>query len=244
MGVPTIERTGHRATIHLQRPDKRNRIEPDDLVALLDAFGQLDADPAVRVVVLAASGPSFCAGYHLGALADGTRAEVTFGQMCDRLAALRMPTIARIEGNVHGGGTDLALSCDLRVGEDHIELAMPAARLGLQYYGSGLQRFVTRLGPGPTKRLFLTGLPMDAAALHRVGYLDEVVPTGGAAARVDALADAIASLGPEAVARTKRAINGLADGSLDVEDVEASHRESLRSEEHAAAVAAVAARRR
>lgn len=239
MGVPTVSHSGPRATICLQRPDKRNRVEPDDLVALLQIFDRIDAEPAVRVVVIVAEGASFCAGYHLGALAEGARSDVTFGQMCDRLAALRAPTIAQIEGNIHGGGTDLALSCDLRVGASGVQLVMPAARLGLQYYAGGLLRFVTRIGPGPTKRMFLTGLPFDAAELLRVGYLDEMVAPRDVAARVDELAAAICALGPEAVARTKQAINGLADGSLTVSEVEESHRASLRSAEHAEAVAAL-----
>ncbi len=243
-GLPVLHLEGDRAVITLQRPEKRNRIEPPDLVELLRLFAEIEAEPDVRVVVLRATGPSFCSGFHLGALAAGARPEVSFGQMCDRLASLSMPTVAFIEGNIHGGGTDLALSCDLRIAAEDIELLMPAARLGLQYYGSGLERFVSRIGPGPTKRLFLTALPADAATLLRVGYLDEIHPRAALAARVEEVVAAIAGLGPEAVARTKRAINALASGESDLSGIEASARDSMRSAEHREGLAALAEKRR
>lgn len=246
MGVPTLTIEGRRATIELGRPDKRNRIEPADLVELVAVFDRIEDAPDVRVVVLKATGPSFCSGFHLGALAEGARTDVSFGDMCDRLAALRMPVIAQIEGNIHGGGTDLAISCDLRIAADHVELLMPAARLGLQYYATGLQRFVQRIGPNATKRLFLTALPADAATLLRVGYLDEVLPAADVAARVDTMASAIAALGPEAVQRTKAAIDALARAgieSADLAPIETSARASLRSAEHREGIRALGEKR-
>ncbi len=243
MTVPTLHLDGHVATIELQRPDKRNRIEPDDLVELLALFDRIVEADDVRVVVLAARGPSFCSGFHLGALTEGTRSPVSFGEMCDRLARLPMPTIAQIEGNIHGGGTDLALSCDFRIAAEHIHLLMPAARFGLQYYGSGLQRFVAAIGPSATKKLFLTALPADSATLLRVGYLDEVVSDDYVRTRVAELADAICLLGPEAVTRTKAAIDGFASGAMDVAAVDESARASMRSAEHREGLRALAEKR-
>ncbi len=243
MSVPTLNIDGQVATIELQRPDKRNRIEPDDLVELLSLFDQIIAADDVRVVVLAARGPSFCAGFHLGALSEGTRSPVSFGDMCDRLARLPMPTIAQIEGNIHGGGTDLALSCDFRIAAEHIHLLMPAARLGLQYYGSGLQRFVAAIGASATKKLFLTALPADSATLQRVGYLDEVVADELVRTRVQELVAAVCLLGPEAVSRTKAAIDGFAVGTMDMAAVDESSRASMRSAEHREGLRALAEKR-
>ncbi|MGF1596804.1 MAG: enoyl-CoA hydratase/isomerase family protein [Acidimicrobiales bacterium] len=242
MSEPTLERTGPRATIRLHRPDKRNRIEPDDLVRLVELCDEIDADAGVRVVVLGSEGPSFCSGYHLGALAAGERAQVGFGDLCDRLAAVRVPVIGRIGGNVHGGGTDLAISCDFRIGAQGIHLQMPAARLGIQYYATGLRRFVDRIGPTATKRIFCTGLPFDADELRRIGYLDEVVPADALDDRIDAIADAICALAPGAVAATKAAVDGLAAGTMTLEQVEEGHRASLRSDEHKEAVRALGRR--
>lgn len=239
MGLPTLEISGHRATISLQRPDKRNRIEPPDLVRLVELCDEIEASPDVRVVVLASSGPSFCSGYHLGALADATPAEVSFGQLCDRIESMRMPVLARIGGSIHGGGTDLAIACDLRIAAEGIHLLMPAARLGIQYYASGLRRFTEQLGPAATKRIFLTALPLEADELLRIGYLHEIVPEAELDERIDTVAAAIESLAPVAVSSTKAAVNGLAAGTATVEEVEAAHRESLRTSDHREALRAL-----
>ena len=144
---------------------------------------------------------------------------------------------------MHGGGTDLAVSCDFRVGADHIQLGMPAARIGLQYYASGLRRFVARIGPDATKRLFLTAETIDAAELLRLGYLTEVVPASSLAARVDQLAAAIAGLAPLALRGTKAAINVLADGGADLVELQRQHLATLRSEDHREAIRALRDRR-
>ncbi|MEL7209135.1 MAG: enoyl-CoA hydratase/isomerase family protein [Actinomycetota bacterium] len=243
MAEPTLDIDGARATIRLRRPDKRNRIEPPDLVRLIELCDEIEADDGVRVAVLTSEGPSFCAGYHLGALAEGTRVDVGFGDLCDRIEALAVPVIARIDGNIHGGGTDLAIACDLRIARHDIHLQMPAARLAIQYYASGLRRFVEQVGPGATKRIFLTALPFEAEELHRIGYLHEVVAPDQLDARVDAVATAIADLAPGAIAATKAAINGLASGSRTVDEVEERHRASLRTDDHREALRALAEKR-
>lgn len=243
MAEPTLDITGHRADIRLQRPDKRNRIEPTDLARLMELCDEIDGDPNIRVAVLSSTGPSFCAGYHLGALAEGTRVEIGFGDLCDRIESLRVPVIAQVGGNIHGGGTDLAVSCDMRIAADGIHLLMPAARLGIQYYASGLRRFVNVIGPAATKRIFLTALPFEADELHRIGYLDEIVPAGDLDDRIDVVASAIAALSPVAVANTKAAITGLAAGTLSLDDAEASHRASLRSDDHREGLRALSEKR-
>lgn len=243
MATPTLEVDGNRATIRLQRPDKRNRIEPADLVELISLCDKIDADPDVRVVVLTSSGPSFCAGYHLGALAEGTKIDVGFGDLCDRIEALRVPVIARVGGNIHGGGTDLAIACDLRIAVEGIHLVMPAAKLGIQYYASGLRRFVEQLGPATTKRIFCTALPFEADELLRIGYLQEVVSADSLDDRIDEIAGAVSALAPSAVVATKAAVNGLASGGMTVEEVETSHRASLRTDDHREALLALTEKR-
>jgi hypothetical protein len=99
------------------------------------------------VVVLAAQGRSFCAGFNLDELeAPGAAGQdpQLFEHTVDALEALPVPTIVRLHGSVYGGATDLALACDFRVGVQGMELRMPAARLGLHYYPSGLRRYVSR----------------------------------------------------------------------------------------------------
>ena len=249
MGQPTLIVDGPRATIELNRPDKRNRIEPDDLIALHGILETIDADESIRSVVLTARGPVFCAGYHLGALGDADsreaepQQEVSFGDACDRLELLRPPTICALNGSVHGGGTDLALACDFRIGIEGSVAGMPAARIGLQYYSGGLRRYVSRMGPGAAKRMFLTAVPLPADELLRLGYLDEVVAPDQLDARVDELARSIEGLAPLAVANTKAAINDIANGSPDWDAIEAGAATTMRSADHREGIRALREKR-
>ena len=240
--VPALAVEDGRATISLRRPAKRNRIEPADLTALAAHLDAVRADDTVRVLQIVAQGPSWCSGFHLGALAAEERPEVSFGDVCDRIESLAVPTIAVMQGHVHGGGTDLGVACDLRIGVTDMVLGMPAARIGLQYYASGLRRFVERIGPDATKRLFLTAETIPAAELLRLGYLTEVVAPESLTARADELARAVSRLGPLAVVRTKAAINLLARrgaSPADLERIEAGARETMRSHDHREGLAAV-----
>ena len=240
--VLTIE--GARATVRLNRPAQHNRIEPDDLRTLVDHFAAVAANPAVRVLVLTGTGRTFCAGYDIGALAKG-RVPVggadlppLFGDVVDRLEDLALPTIAALNGSVFGGGTDLALACDFRIGVEGARMFMPAARLGLQYYTSGQRRYVERLGLAAAKRLFLTGETLHADAMRAIGYLDEVVPADGLAARVDGLVEQLAVGSPRAIVGMKQTLNAISRNALDRAAADAAYAESIRSEDAAEGVRA------
>jgi len=237
------------AVVRLNRPREHNRLEPSDLVALQETFARIDTDPSIRVLVLTGSGKSFSSGFHIGALAerlagkreDGDRD--AFERTVDRLEALRIPTIAALNGSVYGGATDLALACDFRIGVEGMRLLMPAARLGIVYYASGIRRYVTRLGVAAAKKLFLTAQPIDAGEMLRIGYLDEIVAHEDLMARAEALAATLAANAPLALAGLKRAINETAAGSLDLDSLAAIRALCSASEDHAEGVRAWTAKR-
>jgi enoyl-CoA hydratase len=235
---PVLELDGARATIRLNRPKHLNRLQADDLDVLLDLFGRIEADAAVRVVVLTGTGRAFSAGYDLNSVAERAvsaaeqrSAGSAFEMMVNRLEDLGVPTICRLNGGVYGGSTDLALACDFRIGVDTCEMFMPAARLGLHYYKSGIVRYVTRLGVDNAKRLFLTAERISAAEMLRIGYLTAVVPAEALDEEVDRLAALLAGNAPAAMRGMKRTINEFARGKLDEEAADRRHRESMRGEE-------------
>ena len=250
--TPVVAIGGARATIRLNRPAQHNRIEPADLAVLHEAFDRIDSDPAIRVLVIAGTGKSFSSGYHIGALiehqtkenAAESRDENSFERTVDRLEALRVPTIAALNGSVYGGSTDLALACDFRIGVEGMRMQMPAARLGIVYYPSGIERYVSRLGVAAAKRLFLTAEPIDAAEMLRISYLDTVVPAQELEQQVDALAAALASNAPLALTGLKHAINAAANGRLDRDDLQAVRTRCADSEDHAEALRAWAEKRK
>lgn len=216
---PSLAIDGACATIAFNRPRHMNRIEPADLGVLTNLFARVDADANVRVLVITGTGRAFSSGYHLGDLAardpDAPPATDDFEAMVDALEAVRVPTIARLQGGVFGGATDLGLACDFRIGAAGIELGMPAAAIGLHYYESGLRRYVSRLGLNTAKRLFLTAARIDAETMLRIGYLTELVAPDALDAAVDALATRLAAMAPLAVAGMKRALNELGHDALD-----------------------------
>jgi enoyl-CoA hydratase/carnithine racemase len=236
--TPLLERDGARATIRLNRPKHLNRLQPDDLDALLQLFDQIEADPAIRVLVLTGTGRAFSAGYDLGSIAERAASAHTqpsagssFEIVVNRLEDLGIPTICRLNGGVYGGSTDLALACDFRIGVDSAEMFMPAARLGLHYYRSGIMRYVSRLGVDNAKKLFLTAQKIDAAEMLRIGYLTAVVSAEALDREVDELAALLAGNAPVAMAGMKRTINEFARGTLDEEAADRRARDSMRGAE-------------
>lgn len=249
---PVLEITDGRATIRLARPREHNRLEPIDLVTLRRHFDRIDADPSVRILVLTGTGKSFSSGFHLGAFNDDEaktrKSEAdydpnSFESTVNRLEALRVPTIAALNGGVYGGATDLVLACDFRIGVEGMRLFMPAARLGIVYYASGLRRYVTRLGLAAAKRLFLTAATIDDKELLAIGYVDELVPVGELTARVDELAATIAGNAPLAVEALKWALNHTASGELDAAELNRRRAIAGNSADHKEALAAWAEKR-
>ena len=237
--APLLDISGPRATIRLNRPKHHNRLEADDLGVLLKLFDQVDADPALRVLVLTGTGGrTFSSGYDLGSVAERAvsakeqqSAGSAFEVVANRLEDLGVPTICRLNGSVYGGSTDLALACDFRIGVDTAEMFMPAAKLGLHYYKSGIQRYVSRLGVDNAKMLFLTAQKISAPEMLRIGYLTAMVPAEALDEEVDRLANILAANAPQAMAGMKRAINEFARGKLDELAADRRHRESMRGDE-------------
>jgi enoyl-CoA hydratase/carnithine racemase len=248
--APVLDVDGPRATIRLNRPKHLNRLQADDLDALMALFDRIEADPAIRVLVLTGTGRAFSAGYDLGSIAERATAAPepqtagsAFEIVVNRLEDLAVPTICRLNGGVYGGATDLALACDFRIGIEGGEMFMPAARLGLHYYKSGIKRYVSRLGADNAKRLFLTAEKIAASEMLRIGYLTAMVPAEALDQEVDRLAAVLAGNAPNAMRGMKRAINEFARGALDEAAADRRHRDSMHSSEIKEGVRAFAEKR-
>jgi enoyl-CoA hydratase/carnithine racemase len=248
--TPVLLIDGARAIIRLNRPKHLNRLQPDDLEALLKLFDRIEADPAIRVLILTGTGRAFSAGYDLNSVAEratGAPEQQTAGSafevVVNRLEDLGIPTICRLNGGVYGGSTDLALACDFRIGVDSAEMFMPAARLGLHYYKSGIKRYVSRLGVDNAKKLFLTAQKIDAQEMLRIGYLTGIAPFEALDEEVDKLAGILAGNAPVAMRGMKRAINEFARGELDEEAADRRARDSMRGAEIKEGIAAFSEKR-
>ena len=248
--TPVLTIANGKALVRLNRPAEHNRLEPADLDALVEIFDRVSADDAARVLILTGTGKSFSSGFHIGALKERHDSGDTdfdpgaFEKMVDRLEDLALPTIAALNGGVYGGAIDLALACDFRIGVENARMFMPAARLGIVYYESGLRRYVSRLGLNNAKRLFLTAEPVEAAQMLAMGYLGEIVPADQLEATVDALASQIAANAPLALAGTKKALNDIAHGCLDTDEHTAARTLCANSKDHQEGLKAWAEKRK
>ncbi len=236
------------ATITLNRPAHRNRLQDEDLHALLAHFAAIDADASVRVVVLRANTagqprPVFCAGYDIGGFDEPGKDASLFERMTDAYAALQPVTVCALNGSVYGGATDLFISSDLRLALEGVELRMPATALGLHYYPSGLQRYITRMGLHFTERAFLTARPFSAQQLWDTGCLEALLPAGEFDDALDALVRDVAALAPLAVRATKQSIREMAAGRHDMGRLRERERLTVASEDFAEGRRAFAERR-
>lgn len=237
------------ATITLNRPAQRNRLENGDLQTLLQHVAQINEDLHIRAVVLTANTlgqpkPVFCAGYDIGGFAEPGQGSTAFEKVPEALAQLRPISICALNGSVYGGATDMVLACDLRLGLKDLEWRMPAAALGLHYYPSGLLRYVNQLGVAAAKRAFLSGKVFSGSELQNLGVLDCMEDAGSLQSVVNQLVMDVLSMAPLAVQATKRSINEIAAGDYNPAVLRERETESTRTEDFAEGLKAFAERRK
>lgn len=212
-----FERTGHIARLVLNNPEAHNALGQAELDAMSRHLATLPGDDQVRVLVLTGWGDkTFCAGASLKELGQGSLSGDAFQAVSDQVAALPIPTVCAINGNVFGGGAELALSCDFRVGVSGMRLRVPAAQIGLCYPASGIARFVERLGVGPAKRLLMVAEEFTGEDLLHLGFLDHLVLPSQLDQSAEQLASRLAGLAPLAVQGMKILIQQAAGDGIDL----------------------------
>jgi enoyl-CoA hydratase/carnithine racemase len=237
------------AHITLNRPAQRNRLENDDLATLLQQFEQINHDASVRVTVLTANThsqpkPVFCAGYDIGGFSVNAQGSTAFEEVPEALARLRQITICALNGSVYGGATDLVLACDLRIALHGIEWRMPATALGLHYYPSGLQRYVSQLGLAAAKRAFLTARVFDYTQLQAMDLFESWHAPHQWDKGLQSLVDDVLALAPLAAQHTKRSLYEMGAGLYDENRLRQRELESAASEDFAEGLKAFSEKRK
>ena len=208
-----LERRGHTALVTLDNPPAHTWTLAS-LNALRDLVADLNADADVYALVITGGGAKFfSAGADLKVFADGDKdmafnMAAAFGEAFEALSAFRGVSIAAINGYAMGGGLECALACDIRIAEEHAQMALPEASVGLLPCAGGTQHLPWLVGEGWAKRMILCGERVDAAKALAIGLVEEVVPTGKAAATALALAAKVARQSPSSVTACKTLIQG------------------------------------
>ncbi|GHD38060.1 enoyl-CoA hydratase/isomerase family protein [Halioglobus pacificus] len=228
----SFEQQGAIGILTLNNPDKHNSLGKQELDGIQAVLRSVQSDNAVRALIVTGTGDkTFCAGASLAELNAGDISGDDFQATTDMLAALPIPTVCAFNGNVYGGGSELSLSCDFRIGFDGMKLRVPAATIGLCYPISGIQRFVERLGVGPAKRLLLAAEFVDSRQLYEMGFLDQLVNREAIGQASMDYAATLAERAPMAVAAMKKIINHVAAGTLDMDDAQALAKECSDSKD-------------
>lgn len=192
--------------IRLANGDRRNVLGR----STIDRLEQLVAGPppGTRVIVLTGAAPDFCAGYDLLEASRGAPESLIAHE--DNFAALRrspVPIIAALQGNVIGGGLELALSVDVRVATPDTKLAVPASKLGLVYSEAGIRLVIATLGESVARAMFLAGYVLDAEAAHARGLVVDIVGREQLRDRAMELATMMASWSPLASSGNRKIID-------------------------------------
>ncbi len=235
--------------LRIANEGRANALDPGILAALASEL-QGPAVAGARAVLLTGAGERhFSAGLDLaGGTVDELAARVRdgerlLGEAARAIEGCRRPVVGVLNGAVMGGALELAMACDFRVAGANARLAMPAARLGVVYSPEGLRRFVAALGPARTRRLFLTGRPVEAAEALALGLVDEVVPAEELWPAALRAAGEIARAAPLAIEGTRAVVRAIADGG-DVGAAAAEWRaRAFASEDHREALDAFWERR-
>ncbi|MGZ8363833.1 MAG: enoyl-CoA hydratase [Caulobacteraceae bacterium] len=250
-----VERSGAVAVATLAMPERRNALSVAMLDALAEMLTALEADPAIRVLVLAADGPAFSSGHDLKELQshrdDADRGEAFYESTLARCASLmtnivrsRLPVIAAVEGLATAAGCQLVASCDLAVAGEGARFCTPGVDIGL-FCSTPAVALVRAVPAKSAMRMLLTGEPIGAEEAHRVGLVNEVVPAEEALSAALALAATIAPKPPRVVALGKQAFYRQRDLPLDDAYALASRVmcENMMAEEAAEGAAAFLERR-
>ena len=201
------------AVLTLNRPKVMNSFNFELLMALAAAVADLRFNPDVRVVVITGSGErAFCAGADLKERASLSPLEVkrfifTIRNLFTAVEQLNKPVIAAVNGVALGGGTELALACDIRIAADSASLGLTETRLAIIPGAGGTQRLPRLIGKGKAKELIFTGRRVTAAEALAMGLVNQVCPPENLLDQCLEMAAMIGETGPIAIEQAKYAID-------------------------------------
>lgn len=205
------------AVVTLNRPQVKNAINKAMVSELHHAFDAI-RETEVGCVLIECTGDDFAAGADIAELRDRKAVEslaAINSALFNKIENFPVPVIAAIKGYALGGGCELALACDIRVGGQSAKMGQPEVNLGIIPAAGGTQRLPRVVGLGRAKEMILTGAIIDAAECHRIGLLNRVVPDAELRSEALKLAHTILKKGPLAIRMAKAALNQSARTGLE-----------------------------
>jgi len=211
MAFVELEQRGHVGLITINRPEVLNALNLQVIHDLDQILDQVEATEDIYVLVITGAGRSFVAGADIGEMANFTASDAkTFSRHGNnvllRMTRFPRPIIAAVNGYALGGGCELAMSCDIRIGSDKAKFGMPEVGLGITPGFGGTQRLQRIVGMSTAMELVLTSRTIDAEEALRIGLINHLYPAEEMLDRALELANIIASKAQVAVRQAKQAI--------------------------------------
>ena len=214
-----VEREEPIAVVRLNRPDQLNALSEELMERLVSALEELDADEAIRCVVLAGSERAFAAGADIGEMAEAGAIEMYYARRVERWDAIRKlwtPLVAAVSGYCLGGGNELAMACDLVIASETARFGQPETGLGVIPGAGGTQRLTRAVGKAKAMDVVLSGRFLDAREAEAAGLVARVVAKEAWLEEAKRVAREIAAKGPVAQRLAKEAVNRAFDTSLEM----------------------------
>jgi enoyl-CoA hydratase len=214
-----VERDPQRrvALVRFNRPKQLNALNAEVMDALCSSLEALDADEAIRCIVVTGDDRAFAAGADIGEMASASAIEMLRANRIaqwDRVRRIGKPVIAAVNGWCLGGGCELAMALDLIVAGESARFGQPEINLGVIPGAGGTQRLTRAIGKSRAMEMILTGEPIDAREAHRLGLVARVVPSELLVEDALALAEKVATKSPLALRMAKEAVNAAYEMSL------------------------------
>ncbi|WP_197321232.1 enoyl-CoA hydratase/isomerase family protein [Saccharomonospora sp. NB11] len=242
---------GEIARLTFTRPEKMNAIRHEMWSAIPDVVAEVEADPAVKVLVVTGAGDHFSAGADIGefrALRSTAEGAVSYDRAVtaavEALSGLRKPSIAMIRGNCIGGGSQIAVACDFRFAAKNARFGITPAKLGIVYDFTSTRQLVDLVGPAHARYLLLSATLVNAQRAAEMGLVNELVDADALEETTTAFARTLCSRSQTAVRSMNEIIGRILAGQTECdEEIERLRTEAVHSADYAEGVAAFLERR-
>ena len=219
-----VEENGAVCTLTLNRPEKRNTLNPEVLTQLNTELQRLEQEDKIRCVVITGAGDkAFSSWYDITAIGENDmikhhEGDHPLGTALKKIENFPYPVIAMMNGHAFGAGLELAVTCDIRITVQNCMFGMPPAKLGVVYSYTGMKKFLDLIGPGYTKELFLIGRPISSERATEIGLVNFMVSKENIEEFTYEMANEIAENAPLSLKTLKQITNVLAKKELSAED--------------------------
>jgi enoyl-CoA hydratase len=210
MSVVLVEREEQIAVVRLNRPEQLNALSNQLMGELVGALENLDADDAVRCIVVAGSERAFAAGADISELRNASTLDLYFGarlEKWDAIRGVRTPLVAAVSGFCLGGGCELAMACDVIIASETAQFGQPETGIGVMPGAGGTQRLTRAVGKAKAMDVILAGRFLDAWEAEQAGLAARVVAKEAWLEEAKRVAREIASKAPVAQQLAKEAVN-------------------------------------